>query len=82
MGLTKDFEDALEIVEGITQEVYNGNQELRISRSSLLEKEQERFRCIYIVVDLENNRNHNRSDTGNTAIADSDPMLLFLFMQR
>ena len=40
VGLTKDFEDALEIVEGITQEVYNETKGADI-RSYILEKERE-----------------------------------------
>ena len=43
MGLTKDFEDALEIVEGITQEVYNETKGADI-RSYIL-KRTGRLRC-------------------------------------
>ena len=65
VGIAKGYEDAVELVEQIVQEVYNETKGADI-RSYILKKEQED--ATYSIANLENHRDHNSSNTGDTGI--------------
>ena len=68
IGIAKDYEDAIEMVEEISQEVYNKTKGADI-RSYILKREQEEFDATYSIVYLEYHSDYNCSDTGDTCIA-------------